>query len=342
MRITNSMLVTNMMRNMNNNLRRMDKVQNQMSTGRKFMLPSDDPIGVSKSLKLNTDIAKTEQYRRNLDDARSWLDVTEDAIHQMGEVLHRARELTVQASNGTNEVSDLKQISAEINQLRDQLIKISNQTYAGRSIFTGFKTDGPLLDANGNYKLTNYNQGTIVNPTTVTLNQNEISVYNVGVAEDISINTVGIRLFGKLDNGDLDIPNFNETSINGYGVDKDNKVATSDGADQSYLIALFDGLKNAMDTGDRDTINSTLGRIDTVMDNMLSVRAEIGAKSNRLELTSNRLQSEMINFTRLLSDNEDADMAEVIMRLNIEENIYRASLSAGARVIQPTLIDFLR
>lgn len=328
MRITNSMLVTNMMRNMNNNLRRMDKVQNQMSTGKKFMLPSDDPIGVSKSLKLNTDIAKTEQYKRNLDDAISWIETTEESIHQMGEVLHRARELTVQASNGTNADGDLKAISAEIGQLRDQLIKISNQTYAGRSIFTGFKTDGPLMDENGKYKLSK----------DATLSKDEISNYNVGVAENVSINVVGMRLFGKLDKLDPVDPN-SLNDLNATNFD----IAQVNSGEQSYLIALFDDLKKAMDgTPNKEDIDKFLGHLDKSMENMLSVRAEIGAKHNRLELTSNRLQAEMINFTRLLSDNEDADMAKVIMDLKIEENIYRSSLSAGARVIQPTLIDFLR
>jgi flagellar hook-associated protein 3 FlgL len=63
---------------------------------------------------------------------------------------------------------------------------------------------------------------------------------------------------------------------------------------------------------------------------------------NRLELTANRLEDDFINFTSLMSKNEDADIAEVIMNLQNEENVYRASLSAGARVIQPSLVDFLK
>ncbi len=191
MRITNNMLINNMMRNLNNNLKKMNKIQQKLSSGKKFQLPSDDPIGVSRSLKLNTDIAKIEQYKRNLDDAVSWLEITESAVAKVEDVLQRARELTVQAANGTNSDDDLKMISSEIEQLKDHLIKISNTTYAGRYIFSGYKTDVPLLDENGFYK-----------PNT--LHKDEISRYNVGVSDSIEVNVVGVRVFGKL-GADLDI-----------------------------------------------------------------------------------------------------------------------------------------
>ncbi|KPU26432.1 flagellar hook protein FlgL [Caloranaerobacter sp. TR13] len=339
MRITNNMLISNMMRNLNNNLKKMDKIQKKLSSGKNFQLPSDDPIGVSRSLKLNTDIAKIEQYKRNLDDAVSWLEITESAVAEVEDVLQRARELTVQAANGTNGKDDLKMISAEIGQLKGQLINIANTTYAGRYIFSGYKTDTPLVDENGKFKLTNYEVGAGTFSPHV-LGKNEISNYNVGIADKIAVNVVGVKVFGKFE-GDLDNPNF-DTDVNGYEIDNTNKTSDSTNADQSYLIAMFDSLKTALDNGDADTIQKTLGRIDKVMENLLSVRADIGAKTNRLELTKKRLESQSINFTKLLSENEEADIAEVIMNLKMNENVYRASLSAGARIIQPTLVDFLR
>lgn len=310
MRITNNMMIKNMMRNLNSNLRRMDKVQQRMSSGKKFQLPSDDPIGVSKSLKLHTDISKIEQYKRNLDDARSWLDVTEDALEHLGGVLHRARELTVQAANGSNSDEDLSQIIPEIKQLKEQIVKIANTTYAGRSIFTGFKTDEKLLDDDGNYL--------------INLGQDEISKYNIGVSEDIEVNTVGVKVFG-IDN--IGSPDYDSDAA---------------GGDKSYIFSILQNLEDKMNGINTDPIDESLVEIDNALENVLSIRAEIGAKSNRLEITSNRLDSAALNFEELLSDNEDVDMAEVIMDLKIEENVYRASLSAGARIIQPTLVDFLR
>lgn len=91
-----------------------------------------------------------------------------------------------------------------------------------------------------------------------------------------------------------------------------------------------------------DGVNNAIASLQNMMDKVLSIRADVGARMNRVELTLNRLDSDNINFTKLMSDNEDIDMAEVIMRLKNEENVYRSSLGGGARIIQPSLIDFLR
>ncbi|RKD32331.1 flagellar hook-associated protein FlgL [Thermohalobacter berrensis] len=437
MRITNNMLVNNMMRNLNRNLKKMDRIQQKLSSGKKFQLPSQDPIGVSRSLKLHTDISKIDQYKRNLDDANSWLDITESALSEIGDVLQRARELTVQASNGTNTEEDLEKIASEIKQLKDHLINVANTTYAGRYVFSGFKTDVPLLDENGNYKLTNYENTYTINPsiTTITGNtvskfdfsndnlkiqikegtntdvitldsdytdmtglitemnnqisntsvnvtnnagsleftgtsaieivqvsgniedigldytmdniaanrsikQSEIMRYNVGISDQVDVNTVGTRVFGIFD-GDYSDGNFDEIAT-GYRENSDKKAADKGDADKSYLIQIFDDLIGALESNDSDVIEETLGRIDKANNNLLSVRADIGAKVNRLELTQKRLESAEINFTKLLAENEDADLSEVIMDLKMKENVYRASLAAGARIIQPTLVDFLR
>lgn len=89
-------------------------------------------------------------------------------------------------------------------------------------------------------------------------------------------------------------------------------------------------------------MQNALTDMTDLLNTILSVRSDIGARMNRADLTTNRLSSDETNFTKLMSDNEDADMAEVIMNLTNEENVYKSSLSAGARIIQPSLIDFLR
>lgn len=345
MRITNNMLVNDMMRNLNSNYMKMDRVQQQLATGKKFQLPSDDPIGVSKSLKFHTDISKIEQHKRNLGDARSWLQVTEDAVAEMGDIFQRVRELTVQAANGTNSNEDLIQISAEVKQLKEHLIKVGNTSYAGRYLFSGFKTDLPLLDDEGNYKLTNYEEVATLGASdgAKVIKNNELINYNIGVSDNVNINSIGIMIFGKLDaGGNMDNTNFNAVDAKGYEVDNTNGEAIATGSDKTYLTALLDVVNNALNIDDKATLNKSITRLDKSMVNLLSVRADIGAKTRRLELTENRLDSQHTTFTKLLSENEDVDMAEMIMELQNNENVYRASLSIGSRIIQPTLVDFLR
>lgn len=87
MRITNNMLINNMIDYIGNNLGRMEKLQMQMATGKKISVPSDDPVAAARALKLRTDVSEIEQYKRNVKDAQSWMDITENALSNMGDVL---------------------------------------------------------------------------------------------------------------------------------------------------------------------------------------------------------------------------------------------------------------
>ncbi|MCX7923035.1 MAG: flagellar hook-associated protein FlgL [Clostridia bacterium] len=304
MRITNNMLVNNMMNSIGKNLTRMEKYENQLSSGKKIQVPSDDPVVAARSLKLRTDVAEIEQYKRNIKDAQSWLDITETTIGQVGEILQRARDLAVQAANGVFTSEETQKIREEVKQLKAQVTHISNTTYAGRYIFSGYKTNQKIMDENGSF---------IIN-----VNNSEKIKFEIGVGDDIDVNVPG---------GDL----FNSGA---------NAVAGP--APVGGLIDGFNRFINALTTADNAGTNEAIANIDKGIDNVLRIQADVGARQNRLELTANRMESDTLNFTKLMSDNEDVDMAETIMNLKNEENVYRASLAGGARIIQPTLVDFLR
>ncbi|MFV9510517.1 flagellar hook-associated protein FlgL [Tepidibacillus sp. LV47] len=105
---------------------------------------------------------------------------------------------------------------------------------------------------------------------------------------------------------------------------------------------VLEELRSALMNHNQSDVNTVLGKLDNVLDNVMSKWAEVGARANRVEMMKNRLDNENINIQTLLSKAEDADLAEVMINLKMEENIYQASLSTGARIIRPTLIDFLR
>ncbi len=304
MRITNNMLINNMVNYINSNLTRMDKYQAQLATGKKIQVPSDDPVVAARALKLRTDVAEIQQYQRNLKDAQSWLEITESALADMGDIFQRVRELIV-GSDSTESPEDLQATKSEIMQLRTQLIILGNSTYAGRYIFSGFKTDQKLLDENGNFM--------------ITIDSDEMINYEIGIGDSININVLGGDLF-----------NFS------------GGVGTATAGTAGKFIQDFNDLIAAFDSADYSAISSMAQNFSDNLDNVLRIRADVGARVNRLELTANRLMNDNTNFTKLMSDNENVDMAETIMNLKNEENVYRASLAGGARIIMPSLLDFLR
>jgi len=475
MRITNAMLMRNMMQNINTNLGRLEKLQRQMATGKKIQVPSDDPIIAARALKLRTDVSEIEQFKRNVDDALSWLETTETAIANLGDIIQRARELTVQASNGTLSEEERLSIKAEISQLKNSLIEIGNTAYAGRYIFAGFSTDKPpfevdssnpalgdkliyngkLLNPNGpiladvddaviqayyesavgntagqpELCMANFNKFTtgatpmefsitldgitqtisldpfttysfeplaagetdiisalqskidaafppvtktfsstgdviMVSPIKVSRDGNRIKftvqegnsirlndvtdgtlqtlgfadgaesstnrkqeiIYQIGVGNNIKINVEGYEIFGKGLQGLFDTFNKLEWALDGK---TEYKTISVDASGNIEVIT------NSLD------ISALIGDLDADFERLLKVRADVGARTNFVEMTAIRLVDSLVNFTELMSKNEDVDMAEVIMKLTTEENVYRASLAAGARLIQPTLLDFL-
>lgn len=105
------------------------------------------------------------------------------------------------------------------------------------------------------------------------------------------------------------------------------------------LIELRDELR----AGNIDDISgTTLGNIQDALDSLLSGRADVGARANRLGLAADRLHQLELNIEELLLDTEGVDIARALTDLKVTENVYRSALASGARIIQPTLLDFLR
>lgn len=548
MRITNNMMTNQLMMNLERNLNRMSRQQDQLATGKQILAASDDPIAASKILKYKTDLSELNQFGRNADDALSWLDVTESAIGDTGNVLQRIRELTVQGANGALSALETQQIAKEVTQLKEHIINNGNFSFAGRYVFSGTQTDKKLFNADGTYN---------IDLTNLDLADPQKTRYQIGVGEDINVSTNGIEVFGYISatyapeqslalgstagsppptgsvpgvastkavlkgafplNADytvaansLDITydglpfTVNTAGLDGTGLnladekavsafkgkvldalnngvnggvplsdvadvffDQDNQLViqaksfgvhtlsegsgawtaaatagtatvnpvltdttkimpgaipaatqtelkntpfyltvngeskriqidsaaplatpadyqtalqsaidtafgagvvtvgeaggvisfsglTATGgnapslqidhiqAKQSSLIADLDTLIADLNAGNTGAIGASLTAIDTHMNRVLSIRADIGARSNRMDLVQIRISENSTTFSKMLSDVEDADMGGVIMQLKNAENVYRASLSVGAKVIQPSLIDFIR
>ena len=302
MRVTNGMLITNMMRNYRRNLSRMENYQNQLASGKNIRRPSDDPSGASKALKLRSDLSMNEQYIKNTDNAISWLSITENALRDVGDSLQRARELTVQAANETLSPDNRAAIADEIEQIQQHIFNVGNSTYAGRYIFAGFRTDAPAFSQGAGHIVFDGNAGEIA--------------FEVGVGNRIAVNVTGGPVVPGGPSG-VDIAGLYSTLEN-----------------------LEDNLRGTVTPP--VSIDTFLTEIDGHARLALSHRSAIGAKSNRFEMIRARLLDSEVNFTELLSKTQDADIAEVVMNLKEAEAIYNASLATGARIIMPTLVDFLR
>ena len=108
------------------------------------------------------------------------------------------------------------------------------------------------------------------------------------------------------------------------------------------IFTVLDNLATAMRNNDTNALGTALTALDVHQDNISALRGEGAAKINRLELTQSRFQAQKIATSEQLSSIEDVDMAQAITDLSMRESVYRSALAVGAKVIQPSLVDFLR
>lgn len=305
MRVTSNMMSNHLLNNLNRNAAKMNNTQLQMSTGMKINKPSDDPSGITYSLRYRHELASNDQYQRNVSSATSWLEFNDTVISQSTEIVQRMRELTVQGSNGSNPQSAFDSISAEIAQLKEQLIDVGNSQLNGKYVLNGEMYDKKPYDFS---KLADGSSDTS-SVRTLDLDKGTVK-YTVGAGVDLKINVSGSQLLGG---------------------DEDDNVFT-----------ILDNITKALASGDTDTVQKQLGLIDSRMDKIASLQAEVGAKSNRVDLMQNRLTDLDLNLTTLQSKTEDADYSALLIKSKVEENVYNASLSVGAKIINTSLLDFLR
>jgi len=141
MRVNNQIIANTVLQNLNRNLEQMNRLQNQMSSGKKISRPSDDPIGIAQVLSYKTVLGEQDQHIKNMRDAKDWLDATESALNNATAILQNAREIAVYGANGTMPQESLNALAADVEQLIDEMLQVANSNHGGRYIFGGSRTD---------------------------------------------------------------------------------------------------------------------------------------------------------------------------------------------------------
>mgnify|MGYP006274549135 FL=1 len=465
MRISNEYMTNNLMKNLNDNRERLDRYNEQLSTGKQFDLPSDNPTGVATSIDLRSKIDQNTQHISNLSKGISWAETTDSALNQAGKVLQRAKELAVQGANGSLSKTDREAIADEIIQLRDNLAEVANTSYNDRYIFSGNKTeikpyqeeeshistsrevDNPnsslgyegefeisfngktaAIDIASNDSLKDVKEkiNSNLDLYSAGISSNPADLDNAGASDDVFADTNadgnidgidydddgsvdetgndpdsdGIKesldtdgsgpggaqnfetIASNYSEVDAEINDNNQLVINGHNLDSvleientggpDNIVQKLDLQNKDYIyqgdkgnitreissgsnldinqtgeyfekpLANLKRLANNLRSGEATRISEdNIENLDQNIDELLSMRSEVGAKQKRMEMTRNRLESDKIKLKELKSENEDVNIAETIMDLKMSENVYRAALSSGSRIIQPSLVDFI-
>lgn len=489
----------------------MSKLEEQYSTGLKIQRPSEDPIVATRALKLRTNLTELNQYyEKNIPDALAWMELSESAMQEANSILTQIHTYCVNGANDTLTESDRNSLVATLTQFKDQIFQEGNTNYAGRYVFSGYKTDTSLVfetETNDyNYQITEKLSGTNLDIVQTTLNSvdiekydpedpstmvieekpNYITSYRLRLAYDDLKNededgTIAVRFpqtdaegnILKDEDGNVEYENFdgpinyvNSTDLDAYNPaegtvnfladtgelilsedvyqewknldqinveyekdsfqkndlrpehyfdcvvsdktnpDKDDITYTKENQDIRYEVNFSQTM--IINTQGSDCITHDIGRViddiitsvndvlntekkisevnkmladtsitteqkdkltemlevltteKTLKDEVLTntfgraltevtsqqnamnvAIADVGSRYARLELTESRLSSEQGDFEDILSKNEDADVVDTIIKLKSQEAVYNSSLSAAAKVVKNSLLDFI-
>ncbi|OMP65803.1 flagellar hook-associated protein FlgL [Domibacillus epiphyticus] len=296
MRVTQSMLSSNMMKNLTASLGRLDKLNTQVASQKKITKPSDDPVVAMKGITHRRSLAEVEQFQRNFSEAYNWVENSDSAMDKAKLALDRIRELVVEVSNDTYDYEQRQAASEEIKQLKEHLVDIANTKFGEKYLFNGTKTTTPPFNPDGT-----------VNGT-------------------ISTAEVQIEL-----SKDVRVP-VNMSAISVF--------PTGAGGMFETINSITSLLDNTTTTG--EDVTGSLNSIDQLISKNTTARAQMGARYNRIELMEARVAEQKVVSSRIMSENEDVDFEQVVTDLTVQETVHKAALSVASRIIQPTLMDYLR
>jgi flagellar hook-associated protein 3 FlgL len=303
-RVTQRLLVDRALDNLGYQNRAILRLQEQLSTGLAVNRPSDNPLATLRGISSRKRIAETGQYLTNISTMSPYLLETETAIRTVSDVILRSNELVLQAANSTNSQLQFDQIALEINQLLESMLVQANHVSGDRHIFGGTRT---LAEP---FQTTRDADGEV---TAVNYQGNdEHFVFEISEGITVNSNVTGQDAFLPTIPGTVDV------------------------------FQLMIDIRDTLRSGDIGALEPLLEDINGAQDQLLLAVTRVGAVQARIERVDANLREVEIQLEQVLSDNVDADLAEVIVELNAQSNAFQASLNAAARVIQPSLLDFIR
>jgi flagellar hook-associated protein 3 FlgL len=292
-RVTERSIATNVLVGLQGNLQRLGNLQQQLSSGKQISYASDSPTGAVAAMQYRSEMARAQQYSRNVDDALGWLNTVDGATGDLIAQVQRARDLVLQGmSSGSGGSADARAaMAAEIDEIRTSAMGVANIRYLDRPVFGGTTTGTAALDSTGSY-----------------VGDSGVVMRTVGDGVQVKVGEPGENFFGT-------------------------------GANQLFTVLsdISTHLKSSP-----TSLSGDLDRLDASFRTLQTAQATIGARTNQVTQMQQAAKDRIDALKAQLSDVEDIDLPKTLTDFTLQQTAYQTALSAAAKVVQPSLVDFLR
>lgn len=335
MRVASFMIYNQFVRSLQRNLTHLSDSNEQLATGKKINKPSDDVVGIIRSLDYKLSINLNNQFMRNIDEAVSHLEFTEMKISTVADTLTRIKELILIGVSDNTDALGRQSISNEVGQLRDHLLNLANSKFRDRYMFSGYRTDIQSFNS------TTYDY------------QGDEGYINVMIDREsaVPINTPGVHIFGYTMTAPEDI-RLNDgryvhyipasgTTITVEIRDTDNTTVL-DTFSYSNIMQMTDLLTSALSNNDVTRIEALMKPFERAFNNVINHQAYAGAILNRIDNQIANNEDSTLNLKTVLSNTEDVDLAEIISTITKHETAIQALRQSSVKQLSQSLFDFLR
>jgi flagellar hook-associated protein 3 FlgL len=303
MRVTMNTMTGNFVRIMHEQGTQMLKKQTEIATQKRVNRPSDDPLAMGRILGYRESLTVIDQYRDNIQRGMTRLEYTETVLGYADDMLRKARAIAEEYS-GSGVTADQRRFAAEeIKDIYDQVMQMANSKFEEGYLFSGYRTDLEPFTRDADYQAAY---------------QGNAGAFNLAVSEsiEVEIDTDGRSYFQNAGGGGVNI--FDE------------------------LKRIIDGLEMADLEAGSAQVDAA---VEALRDGILQVnnkQTEIGLQMYRLELTDRHWKSFKPKVEDALGREEDADLERAIMELKNLEIAYEITMATAARMMQPSLLNFLK
>jgi flagellar hook-associated protein 3 FlgL len=282
------------------------KTQEQLSTGKQIVKPSDSPDKASLVTRLESELARQANYQGTLKSVNTRLQSEETVLKNTSDVMVRMKELATQAANDTLSPADRQSIALEVSSLKDQVLSLANtQDTNGNYLFSGSRVGSPAFGKNA--------QGQVVY-------QGDESRMKVAVGDNrrMNLNMPGSDAFVKVIRTDT---NGNKTGVG--------------------FFQAIDDLANAVKNSDHNNIQRGIAEIDTLQQGVSDATAQIGTDMNVVDMQNSVLDEITLRLKTTKSDVEDLDYTSAITKMNKDQLALEAAQSSFAKISQLSLFKYM-
>ena len=365
MRIADRMTFDQTTSNLKKNRAEMADLQNKAATLKKVTKPSDDPLAATRVLSFRTEENVNKQFLRSATQAKALLDYSDQSLGELSNVLMRAKELVLgQSSDASGNEESRRVVAEEMQQLYNQAIQVGNRKLGDRYLFGGYSTTESPFDSKGNYRGDDGEIRVPINKDTwlpVNVPGSQVflgkQILDHQVGDDSIVEPKDLEGLAQVEAHEKKLMQPDEeekTALRGpasVGVQNIGMKEAEGQGGQGLNVAQLPG-KNvfrvlndtyiSLKTNDKAGLQDAIDEIDGALSQVIMSRSAVGARMSTLDANVDSLRKLNIDAKEVASQLEDADQFEVISDITRTEGTLKATIQTSGKLIQPSLLDFLR